>query len=425
MTNNNIVKIEKLIFGGQGMGTLPDGRKVFVWGALPQETIAINITKNKKDYVEGIVEKIISPSPHRIPAKEAHFLSCSPWQVLEFDEENKWKIALAEETYKKIGKFTPPPLIIESDENIYEYRNKIEYNFWEENNELKFAFHERGKKYRCAITDCQLASSAINQTAHLILDWLNKELGDKRAVKSLIVRSNKAGQTIAALFIKEKLDFQTWPNLNSSFVGFNVYFSDYRCPASRPDELLFSLGQNFLIEEIRDIKLKYGTLSFFQVNIPIFEKALENIAKQITKKTNVADFYSGVGSISLSLHEKFTEIALIESNEEAVNYANENILMNKLPKAKATLVPAEKALDLISHDKLIILDPPRAGLHPDVIDKLLQEKPTSIVYLSCDIATHARDLNLLQEKYNISFLKLYNFFPRTPHIESLAILDLK
>ncbi len=423
--NPNIIKIEKLINGGQALGTTRDGRKAFVWNALPGETVVIQITKNKKNYIEGVAEKIIIASPYRQPPAEDHFLSCSPWQILSYNEENNWKIKLGQELYQGIGKFTPNTLSIDSMPQEMGYRNKIEYNFWENDNHLNFAFHERGKKYRYAIDHCQLASPAINQTAKLILDWLNQTLSDKRLVKSLIVRSNLAGETIAALFIKQEYDFPIWPLLNENFIGFHVYLSDYRCPASRPDKLVFSQGQNFLTEKINNLSLRYGLLSFFQVNIPIFQKTLNDIEKRLIKNRAILDLYSGVGAISLPLNKHVKKLELVEINAEAIAYAKINIEKNKIKNAQTFLLPAEKSLELITEEKTIIVDPPRAGLHPAVIEKLLLEKPQQIIYLSCDLATQARDLNLLLPDYKIDFQKLYNYFPRTPHIEGLTILNLK
>jgi 23S rRNA (uracil1939-C5)-methyltransferase len=120
----------------------------------------------------------------------------------------------------------------------------------------------------------------------------------------------------------------------------------------------------------------------------------------------------------------------VESNEEAVSFAQENIILNKNVGAlnltpEAVLSPAEKAIEYIKKGKTIIFDPPRAGLHEKVIDKILEVQPNKIAYLSCNIATQSRDISLLKGSYDIRFIKLYNFFPRTPHIEGLCMMELK
>jgi 23S rRNA (uracil1939-C5)-methyltransferase len=179
-----------------------------------------------------------------------------------------------------------------------------------------------------------------------------------------------------------------------------------------------------LEEELFGTKLRYGLFSFFQVNVPIFKDALEDIGNFVDD-TDLVDYYSGVGSIGLALHDKCQKLTLVESNPEAVEYATENIKINKLKNCEAICKPAELIIDLITSDKTLIFDPPRAGLDKRIVEKVLAELPKKIIYLSCDLSTHARDIGLLKEKYNIKFLKLYNFFPRTAHIEGLCVLEKK
>jgi tRNA/tmRNA/rRNA uracil-C5-methylase (TrmA/RlmC/RlmD family) len=311
----------------------------------------------------------------------------------------------------------------------------MEYSFIENEGTISLAFFKRGQNRKIAIDYCQLANPAINETAKKILEWINEQKLTERNLKSLIIRSNKKGETIAGLFIKDKLEFDQYPKLTKSFLGFNLYYSTHQSPASVITEVLYQEGQDFLTEEINGIKLKYGINSFFQVNIPVFEKALDEIMKNIQQSipstsvgTNgcaLLDFYSGVGTIGLCLAKNANSATLVESNEEAVTFSRENIKLNKIKNIEVIGAPAEKALEYIEEDKTIILDPPRAGLHEKIIDRILEMRPPKIIYLSCNVATQARDIGLLKDTYNIKSIKLYNFFPRTPHIESLAILELK
>ncbi len=418
---SQIIKIEKLVFGGQALGTMEDGRKIFIWNALPGEEVEVEIIKKKKNFIEATATNIIKASPDRIPATESHYLSCSPWQIMTAEAENHEKINVAKEVFQKIGGFSlPDDIQITSDENIYHYRNKIEYSFWEVDGVTHPAFYDRGGHYRNPIEPCQLASKEINETTQIILDWINQSKLPQRIFKTVVVRSNQAGETVAALFIKDEIEIIAPPKLTGNFVGLQIYYSDPRCPASRPDKLLYSEGQDYLIENIKGVNLKYGLLSFFQVNAPIFTAALNDIEEHLPKNLDLIDLYSGVGSISLPLKRPTT---LVEINDEAVNYANDNINLNKLKNCEAILKPAEKATDVITSDKLLIVDPPRAGMHDDVVSKILEVKPPQIIYLSCDLATQARDIAKLLPQYKIKFAKLYNFFPRTPHIESLIILE--
>jgi 23S rRNA (uracil1939-C5)-methyltransferase len=419
------LKIDKLVFGGQGLGRL-EGKVVFAWNALPGETVNVEYTRNKKDYAEGVATEILQPSPDRQKPTEEHFLSCSPWQILSWEEENRWKKQLALDTFEAIAKL-PPNLdiaIVADDDQQYGYRNKMEYSFWVDENEyISLAFHGRGQKHRHAIPGCLLAETCINLTAAQILQWIQKNRIPLRSLKSLILRSNGEGQTIAALFIKDKLTFPDYPVPNETNLGFQLYYSTHKSPASVPTELLHTAGQDFLVAQLKKTRLKFGLLSFFQVNIPLFGHALDDMAVFLDADKPLLDFYSGVGAIGLPLHDRTKLCTLVDNNAEAIAYAQDNIKLNKLANAEAVLSPAEKVTDLITPDKMIIFDPPRAGLHDDVTAKVLLEKPERLMYLSCNLSTQARDVERLKGSYDLKFMQLYNFFPRTPHIESLVVLD--
>jgi 23S rRNA (uracil1939-C5)-methyltransferase len=217
--------------------------------------------------------------------------------------------------------------------------------------------------------------------------------------------------------------FAIWKNRNR--INCTICFHDltHKSPASVPTELLYSSGQDCLTADILGTKLTFGLLSFFQINIPVFQQALRDIAAFIGPKDPVIDFYSGVGAISLPLSRNRIRTTLVESNPEAVAYARENCTANGLNNVEIHCLPAEKMTEIIDSTSTIILDPPRAGLHEKVTLELLKKMPPRIIYLSCDISTQARDVGRLSENYRPIFIKLYNFFPRTPHIEGLIILE--
>ncbi len=418
--------IDKLVFGGQGFGRTEDGQPAFVWNALPGEDVELNVLKKRKGVYEAVATEITNPSPDRIEPKESHWLSSSPWQHLSWEAELRWKKAIAAETYSKIG-----DLIIQSDElkivtddKQYGYRNKIEFSFIEkENGGVSLAFFARGQRHHIPADGSLLAEPVINDTAKKILAWVNEKKIPLRSLKTLIVRSDAKGHAIAALFIKDELSFDNYPALTDTLLGFHVYYSTHKSPASVPTKKLYSAGQDYLIAELKNTKLKFGLLSFFQINIPVFDLALNDIAAFLHPKIPIVDYYSGVGAISLPLSHNREHAILVDNNPEAIVYAQDNIALNNRKNAEAHCVMSEDMADVIEEGKMIILDPPRAGLHERLIRRLLVRKPVRIIYMSCDLATHARDLKMLSEGYKISFLRLYNFFPRTPHIEGLAVLD--
>lgn len=418
------ILIDKLVHGGQGFGRTSEGKTAFIWNALPGETVEIEILDNKKTHLEGIAKQILNPSKDRQNPREESFLSTSPWQIIQFEAENYWKRAIAAEQYSKIGDLILDvnSLEIGTDGIEYGYRNKMEFSFVEKNGLIHLAFFERGKKIKIAVEGSILASAEINGVAKTLLDWINTVKIPIRSLKAMIVRSNPKGEVIAGLFIKDKLPFEQYPALEGPLVGFQLYYSTHKSPASVPTELLYSIGQNYLITEILGTRLQYGIFSFFQINQPIFEMALRDMAAFLDPKIPVVDYYSGVGAISLPLSLNRSSTILVDNNTEAIEYARENVQMNGR-NAKAYCAPAEKLTEYITEGAAILLDPPRAGLHENVIKTLLQKKPGRIIYMSCDVATHARDLRLLGQGYSLIFLKLYNFFPRTPHIEGLAVLE--
>ncbi|MBI5222409.1 MAG: class I SAM-dependent RNA methyltransferase [Candidatus Magasanikbacteria bacterium] len=437
------VKIEKLVFGGQGLGRLDDGRVCFVWNALPGEEVEIEIIKNKKTHLEAMATKIIKPSPERIEPKEGHFLSCSPWQIMNFEAENKWKREIAIETYKKLGGIEVGDLEIVSDGKEYGYRNKMEYSlalnpsgasglgFAELKEKISLVFHIRETRRYVPIIVCELARPEINEIALWFLDWVNENHVPIRSLKTMIVRCNQKGEVLAGLFLKDRLQFEHYPELENNFVGLTIFYSTHKSPASVPTGTLYQTGQNYLEEELLGVKLRYGLFSFFQINIPVFLSALQDISDNLRSGQSAVDFYAGVGSISLPLVGKFKDCVLVDNNEEAIGFARENAIARDLTLSLSyeergsnvsVCMAAEKMTELITSDKVVIVDPPRVGLDKRVVERILAVKPKQVVYLSCNLSTHARDLGMLKGVYDVKLLKLYNFFPRTAHIEGLAVL---
>jgi 23S rRNA (uracil1939-C5)-methyltransferase len=418
------ISIEKLVFGGQGLGRA-DGKVIFAWNALPDEIADVAMLKSKKSHGEAVATNILSRSPDRIEPRDDHFLSCAPWQILSAEAEVRWKIALARETYEKIGGFAAPgQLEMVSPAEHYGYRNKMEYSFQlTDTGSVSFAFFDRGGKLRRPIAVCALADARLNAAAERILAWINAKRIPIRSLKSAIIRSNSAGDIIAGLFIKDRLAFDDYPPLGGGLVGMHIYYSTHKSPASVPTAILASFGAHHLVETIMGKRLSYGLFSFFQIHIPMFERALADIATHLPADAPLLDFYSGVGSIGIPLADRVPRGTLLESNPEAVEYAAQNIRDNALSGYDAICAPAEKMTQLITGAETLIVDPPRAGLHADVIGQILSARPPRVIYLSCNLATQARDVAiLLGGGYELSHLALYNFFPRTPHIEGLAVL---
>ena len=428
------LRLEKIVGGGQAIGTLDDGRKAFVWGGLPKELVTIRVTKKKSHFVEGIVTEIIEKSPERItPKDENSYLSTSPWQIMPMFSEQSYKASLIEEAFLLHNITLPEKIKVFSDSVEFNYRNKVEFSWFgdktddDEKETLDLAFFKRGGKGKVVVDRTSLTHPSINKLAIEIRDLLRTKPIVARQLKTLLIRSDQQGNAVWQLYVKDKIE-----NLISedeakllSAKGGEIIYSDPKSPASRITERLNKFGDTTLSDTILGVAFNYACEGFFQVNIPVYEKALSDMKAWIdcNEKLPTLDLYSGVGTIGLTIGGD--DVTLVEINEHAVAEMQRNIAKLNRPNAKAILAPSEKSLEYITGEQIIIVDPPRAGLHSDVTNRLLETEPPRIIYLSCNPVTQARDVSLLQEKYKIVHHQGYNFFPRTPHIEHLVVLDRK
>lgn len=414
--------ITKLVNGGQAIARL-DGLVYFVWNALPGETVRATITRKKKDYAEAIAVEIVVASPSRQKPRDEEFLATSPWQIMDKDMEGSAKVNILEEQLANgLIKLTYPKIDFIQSDKQWHYRNKMEYSFYGDDLGIHLALHQRSSHSKLIVKGSSLAANEIDIAANdLIANFT--ALGLRAAdLKSFILRSSKTGKVSVSLFAKiNSVDRFKKLILPDSVQGLKVYFSNPNSPASVPTKLLLTVGEPVIYDDINGKRFFYDADCFFQININIFEKAISYI-KEETRQTDLVDMYSGVGAIGLSVAER--KIELIEINKVSSDFAILNAKENKI-KASVLLLSSEKALKYIPSNKPIIFDPPRSGLHPSVIKEIIIKRPSKIIYLSCNTATLARDIRLLNDYYAIAKIKVLNFFPKTPHIESLVILSQK
>lgn len=419
---NEEIKLEKLVHGGQALGTLANGKRAFVWNGLPGETVRAKIIRKKSGYVDAIAEEIIVTSPERIdPLEPEAFLSTSPWQILDYNKESEAKQTILAELFagEKLAVEWAPFVQLEQR---YGYRNKMEYNFWwvNETESVSLALHRRGSHIKLPLKGSVLASDAINQLGEELIAFINTHNIQARSLKSVVLRSQADGRVAAVVYATDRTVASfPWADLGAH--SFTLYYSNPKSPASVPTELLASHGAEYLVDVVLGKEFRYSPEGFFQINIPIYNKALEEIKKWVPKNSLVVDMYAGVGSIGMSM--PFSRLISVELDESSSAQAKLNAQNEE--NIEVVLSESERALDYISKDACIILDPPRAGLHSKVVDKLLDARPDTIVYLSCNPATQARDLGSLCEVYDIQHAQGYNFFPATPHIECLVVLQKK
>lgn len=420
------IKIDKIVGGGQSLAELPDGRKLFIWGALPGEVADIQLSKQKRSYAEGVAVKVHTLSPERIePRDPGSYLSTSPWQIMTPEAELHYKSALIEEAFELHSIVLPNPIETYSDGQHYAYRNKVEFSWYGHEvsgqEQLDLAFFKRGSRGKVAVEGTSLAPERVNQLARQLRDLLQARGVTARQLKTVIIRTSQTGKQFFQLYVKDKTVSLDPHDLAGLKAGGEVIYSNPQSPASVITERLQQFGSDIsLTDQVLDIPFRYSVESFFQINIPIYERALEDMRQFISQDKLVVDMYSGVGSIGLTVGGD--DVTLVESNEYAVREMKRNIEQLHIP-AKAVQASSEQALEYIDASKTIIVDPPRAGLHQLVINRLLEVGPDRIIYLSCNPITQARDVERLSSAYGVKHHQGYNFFPRTPHIEHLVVLD--
>ena len=380
------VLVAKLIPGGQGLGTLSDGKKIFFWNVLPGEVVTdFIVTKKKSSYVEAIATQFEKVSDERIEPKDDCYLSTSPWQIMKFDFELVQKGELVKELFRQNGIEIETPEVV-TDGKEYQYRNKMEYALYYdvEKAKIKLAFHARGSHRKVVVDHSSIERPEIFAKAVEIVADLNARHEEARKYQSMLLRCNANGEVSGGLF-ENKKPHPVFPNLTDMILG-NEY--------------------------------SYSPNGFFQINLPVYELALQEMRKYINTD-KVLDLYSGVGTIGLSV-ARDKDLTLVECNGSAYEESLANI--KGLDNVKSVLAKSEDVLEYIEPDETVILDPPRAGCEKKLIEKLLEVHPKKIVYLSCNPATQARDVAMLLDGYKIEAVKTFNFFPRTPHIENLIIL---
>jgi len=431
-----IITISHLNERGYGVAYLEDGRQIQVLNTLPGETVIAQSFKHKKGKVFAQAIQISTPSPHRIKPQEQHFLSSSPWQIMDFAYENQIKSEMIAGFFAHNGVPLQPPTVVH-DGRQFGYRNKVEFGFFshDETEFLEFSYFKReGSKGKYPLTRCELMPEAVNQVALSILQVLRATGVTARQLKSLLLRYSFSENTVvASLFVKDPL--WQFPAdaietiMQGVCIGFQVSFSDPRSPASIVTDAQIAVGTDALTETICGVQLTYSAHGFFQVNPPMFEKCMQDVRQLVwnhpgTQNRPLVDMYAGVGTIGLCLHRPDMQIDAVEISPGSKAAAMANAQHNGITSGYTfTESSAEKSLQAITAEATIVLDPPRIGLHADVISRLRQVQPEVIVYVSCNPQTQARDIQALYDMYDIFFSQAYNFYPRTPHCEHVVLLQ--
>ena len=452
------VTIEAVAAEGRSLAHV-DGTVVFVEFAVPGDIVNVKITKKKKNYMEGYILSMVKPSEHRMKPFCEHFGICGgcKWQPLPYAMQLQAKQQQVYDQLVRIGHLNVPEImpILPSEKTQY-YRNKLEFTFsskrWifnDENPETLTPEEKVGLGFHVGrffdkvldIKHCCLQPEPSNKIRLFIKDYALKhglEFYNIREntgfLRNMIVRNNKAGNVMLTISfayddaaIAPMLDAVAaeFPEITSLYYVINGKLND---SIADLDCILYK-GDDAIWETMGSLKFKIGPKSFYQTNS---EQAyrLYSVAKEfagLTGSETVYDLYTGTGTIAQFVSDKASKVIGIEYVKEAIDDANVNAAANGIHNCTFFAGDMKDILTagfIEKHGKpeVMIIDPPRAGMHPDVVKVILDAAPERIVYVSCNPASQARDLAMMSGKYDITAVQPVDMFPHTMHVENVCAL---
>jgi len=460
----NNIRLERYAAEGRSVARFNEGKTIFVEGAVPGDVADILVLKNKKSYAEGKVLQITEYSKDRVTPFCSHFGICGgcKWQMLPYEKQLVYKQQQVADQLSRIGQITLPEQepIIGSREQRY-YRNKLEFTFstrqYLSQQELEQAegepiaqkpvlgFHAPGLFDKIVDIDtCYLQPEPTNTIKNLLRSLaLEHQFAfyDHRSkegwLRNVIIRVASTGEVMVNLIVQhdaEPLKFildtllEAVPEITSLHYTINPKLNDtiYDLPVTT------YFGKGFIEEHLEHFRFKISPKSFFQTNSRQAERLYQVVRSfaGLSGKETVYDLYCGTGSIGIFLSGGAQKIIGIETVADAVADAKENAAWNGLTHCRffagdVSQVATDDFFREHGHPDVIITDPPRAGMHEKLIAQILQIRAPRVVYVSCNPATQARDLQLLDAAYRVSRLQPVDMFPHTHHIENVALLELK
>ena len=454
-----------------------EGKVVFIERTVPGDVVDVMLSKSKKDWAEGFPLVFHELSPRRVQPFCSHFGNCGgcQWQQVPYAEQLRFKQQQVVDALERIAKVELPPIptIIGAKEDRY-YRNKLEYTFGAhryipqgEYDKAAYiesrksgvvisapaaGFHARGFFDKIVdISTCYLQPEPSNKVREAIRDYAGRhELSyyDVRThtgfLRNVQLRVCSTGEVMAILIVGENKEpaihalmehlVEAVPEVNTWVYMVNMKWND----SIHDLEPVVYSGKGYVIEELspeeggRPYRFKIGPKSFFQTNTRQAEQ-LYRVTRdfaELSGAETVYDLYCGTGSIGIFVSENAKKIIGVEMIDAAIEDARENAALNQLDK---TVFFAGDVIDICRDDffsihgkpDVIITDPPRAGMHEKLVKKILEMEAPTVVYVSCNPATQARDLRLLDEKYWVTKVQPVDMFPHTHHIENVVQLKLK
>ncbi|MBD5348590.1 MAG: 23S rRNA (uracil(1939)-C(5))-methyltransferase RlmD [Bacteroides sp.] len=472
------IKIESVAAEGKSISRIklnPDDESaivVFIPYGAPGDIADVQIDKKKHSFAEGHIVRLVEPSAARIEPKCAHFGVCGgcKWQHLPYEEQLKWKQKQVEDVLKRIAKVEMPPVApILGSSQIWNYRNKMEYTFsnkkwrtWEEikrggefsDSSNALGFHIPGAFDKVLhINQCHLQSELGDRIRNFLFELAEKKhlsfydiKNNEGLLRTLMIRISSTGDIMVCVVFGENNTTQinevmeelkvNFPEITSLLYVVNLKLND----SISDQEICVYSGSDSIIEEMEGLKFNVNAKSFYQTNskqayelYKVVRKlaGLENPADAASAdKPLVYDLYTGTGTIANFVAKNASKVIGIEYVEAAIEDAKKNSEINGIDN---TLFYAGDMKDVLTsefierhgHPDIMIIDPPRAGMHEDVVNVILNARSEVIVYVSCNPATQARDLALLDKKYKVTEIQPVDMFPHTHHVENVVRLKLR
>jgi 23S rRNA (uracil1939-C5)-methyltransferase len=445
-----------------------EGQVYMLTGAVPGDVVTVQVRKNKKSYKEAMLKSVDQLSADRTTPECAFFEHCGGcnWQNFQYDKQLELKGLKVNQQIRRLGGFEGFEAIdIMGAPEQYFYRNKLEFTFvdqrWLTPEEIKnsgeitrqpgLGFHVPGRfDWVLHIDKCHLLNDTHNHIRNFIYETaVAKNIsfysphGQVGTLRNMVLRSNLAGEWMLLLMVKDKSDDvraltaevgEKFPEIKSLFLVHNTKVNDNYSDC--PVELI--KGEDHIIESFERVndggKVKYiiGPKSFFQTNTKQAQNLYRLVYDWADIKPNelVYDLYTGTGSIALFVADKAKHVVGVEYVPEAIEDAKKNAALNGVENTSFFAGDMKDILNsefIAQHGKpdVLITDPPRAGMHEDVVNRILEAEPKRVVYVSCDPATQARDMALMKEKYELVKIQPVDMFPHTSHVENVALLILK
>ncbi|MBD5311128.1 MAG: 23S rRNA (uracil(1939)-C(5))-methyltransferase RlmD [Bacteroides sp.] len=439
---------------------------VFVPFAAPGDVVDIKLDKKKRSFAEGHIERIVTPSPDRITPLCTHFTVCGgcKWQHIPYRLQLEHKQTLVQDALERIGKIKLPEITpILGSKKVWRYRNKMEYTFsdkrWRTWDEVRsgitfddsghaLGFHIPGAFDKVLhIRNCELQSEIGDKIRNFIFEYAeNNNLSfynlkeNRGLLRTLMIRTASTGEIMVCVVFGEELNSGGYGLLEAIKLQFPtltsiVYVINKKLNDSIFDQKIevFS-GNDYIEEEMEGLRFRVNAKSFYQTNS---EQAYElyKVARRFagleeskSEKPLVYDLYTGTGTIANFIARNASKVIGIEYVPEAIDDAKLNSAVNNI---NNTLFYAGDMKDILTDEfiaihgrpDVIITDPPRAGMHEDVIEVILRAAPEIIVYVSCNPATQARDLALLDGSYKVTDVQPVDMFPHTHHVENVVRLE--